>query len=270
MSATESEELEVINYFIDEAGDPVLFSKRGKKVLVGDGSSKFFMLGKILVEDCERLRSELDALRAQLLADPYFRDVPSMQVERKKTARLFHARDDLPEIRREVFRLIAGHDIKFYAVIRSKEDLVNFVRQQNDRDPDYRYNENELYDTLITHLFSKLRRSAEEVNVYFARRGRSDRTAALKAAIAEAEKDFEKKFGFQRKQTVKILPRYSREDACLQACDYFLWALQRHYELGESRYIQLIWNQVGEIHDLDKEHGSRRGIFYNAKNPLVP
>jgi hypothetical protein len=32
---------EVVTYFIDEAGDPVLFNRRGTKVLAGNPASKF-------------------------------------------------------------------------------------------------------------------------------------------------------------------------------------------------------------------------------------
>jgi hypothetical protein len=195
----EAEELEVVNFFIDEAGDPTLFDKRGKKVRVGDGASKSFILGKILVDDCDRLRREMDQLRASLLADAYFRNVESMKPERRKTAVMFHAKDDLPEVRREVFSLLLKHDIKFYAVVRNKMDLVDFVRQQNNRDPNYRYRENELYDTLTRHLFSKLRRSADEVNLIFATRGKANRNAALRNALVEAEQDFEQKVWLRAK-----------------------------------------------------------------------
>lgn len=261
---------QVIKYFIDEAGDPILFDKRGKNVRVGTGASRFFILGKMLVEDCDSLRQELNQLRADLLADPYFRGVESMRPERKKTAVMFHAKDDLPEVRREVFSLLLKHDIKFYAVVRNKLDLVDFVRQQNNRDPNYRYRENELYDTLTRHLFNKLRRFGDEVNLIFATRGKSNRNSALRQALAEAEKDFEQRFGFSRKHTVNVRAVASKNEACLQACDYLLWALQRHYERDENRFIELMWPKVGEIHDLDIVHGSRRGAFYTQQNPLVP
>jgi hypothetical protein len=266
---SKTEEREVIHYFIDEAGDPVLFDRRGKKVLVGNPASKFFILGKILVDDCEKLRTALNQLRGELLADPYFRDVPSMQPVRCKTALYFHARNDVAEVRREVFRELQKHAIRFYAVIRSKDDLVNFVRQQNLRDPNYRYNENELYDTLTRQLFNKLRRAGDVINLVFATRGSSDRTVALQQALVKAEADFEKLFGFPRLHQVNVQSMPSKQDACLQACDYFMWALQRYYELGESRYIELLWPQVGEINDLDKEHDSRRGILYGPKRPMI-
>jgi hypothetical protein len=262
-------QFKIVNYFIDEAGDPVLFDRRGKNVLVGNSASKFFMIGKILVDDCEALRQSLHQLRNDLLADPYFRDVPSMDPARCKTALYFHARNDVAEVRREVFRELQKHAIKFYAVIRSKDDLVSFVRQQNLRDPNYRYNENELYDTLVRQLFNKLRRAGDALHLVFATRGSSDRTEALKKALSHAESDFEKYFGFPRLHEVEVFSKPSKLDPCLQACDYFLWALQRYYEKHESRYIELLWPQVGEINDLDKEHDSKRGILYGPKRPLI-
>ena len=41
-----------------------------------------------------------------------------MRPERNKTALMFHAQDDVPEVRREVFKVLAQHDVKFYAVVR--------------------------------------------------------------------------------------------------------------------------------------------------------
>jgi len=69
---------------------------------------------------------------------------------------------------------------------------------------------------------------------------------------------------------VTISAEHSKNEPCLQACDYFLWALQRYYERNESRYIELMWPKVGEIHDLDVEHGTKRGAFYTQKKPLIP
>jgi hypothetical protein len=49
---------------------------------------------------------------------------------------------------------------------------------------------------------------------------------------------------------------------CLQAVDYFLWAVQRFYERREIRFLDLMWPQIGEIHDLD--HGKPGGAFYKG------
>lgn len=127
----------VVHYFIDEAGDPVLFGRR--KVIVGSASSRYFILGKLEVGDPAAVAQALEELRKQLLADPYFNSVPSMKPEEGKTAVIFHAKDDLAEVRDRVFHLLAAHDLRFSAVVRDKLCLVEQVRARNQAEPHYRY-----------------------------------------------------------------------------------------------------------------------------------
>ncbi|MEB3146419.1 MAG: hypothetical protein VKL02_09820 [Cylindrospermopsis raciborskii 1523720] len=94
------------HYFVDEAGDPVIFNGKGKILIGSDGCSQFFILGLLDVANTESLSQDLENLRANLLAGPCFKKVPSMQPENKKTALYFHAKDDIPEVRREVFNLL--------------------------------------------------------------------------------------------------------------------------------------------------------------------
>ena len=64
-------------YFVDEAGDPTLFTRREKRNLIGtEGVSTFFILGLLdvaaprsLAEDFSKLREELLALRQNLWVD---------------------------------------------------------------------------------------------------------------------------------------------------------------------------------------------------------
>lgn len=257
-----------ISYFIDEAGDTTLYDRRGKKLLVGDAASKYFILGKVRIADPDAVRRELKQLRSELLADPYFRDVPSMQREKGKTAVLFHAKDDRPEVRREVMKLLHKHDIKFYAVVRNKFALASYVRQQKKIDPKYRFREKELYQTLTRELFGRLRQFADVINLVFASRGNITRNDALRESLAAADKQFHQTFGFERKHELNVSAMGSREDECLQACDYFMWALQRHYEREESGYIEMLWDHVGEIVDLDCESKTTSRTIYGPKRPL--
>ncbi len=64
------------------------------------------MLGLLDVKYPEALAEELAILRAGFAADPYFRDVPSMQLQQRKTALFFHAKDDIPEVRHELYSLL--------------------------------------------------------------------------------------------------------------------------------------------------------------------
>jgi hypothetical protein len=129
------------DYFVDEAGDPLLFNAR-KQVIVGtDGCSRFFMLGMVWVLDPQRLSEDLDALRRDVLSDPYFRGVPSLLPENRKTALLFHAKDDVAEVRREIFRVLTKHPIQFFAVVRDKLSVLEHVRVRNNAEPEYRYHQ---------------------------------------------------------------------------------------------------------------------------------
>ena len=94
------------NYYVDEAGDLTLFNKRGHVIIGKPGVSRVFMVGVAYIPDPDLAYRKIKHLRAELLADPYFKDVPSMQPQGKKTALCFHAKDDLSEVRREVFKVL--------------------------------------------------------------------------------------------------------------------------------------------------------------------
>ena len=100
------------------------------------------------------------------------------------------------------------------------------------------------------------------------------RTAALKHAVLEVEQHFERDFGFARSASVDVASAYPWNVAGLQACDYFLWALQRFYERGEERFLKATWSKVVEVIDLDlvtpKQRGKARrvGVTFTKENPL--
>jgi len=96
----------VKHYFVDEAGDLNLLNKRGRIVVGNEGVSHCFVVGLVDLPDPELARTKLEVLRQRLLADPRFRDMPSMQPEAKKTALFFHAKDDPAGVRLEVFGLL--------------------------------------------------------------------------------------------------------------------------------------------------------------------
>ena len=61
---------QICHYYVDEAGDPILFDRKGKVLIGSEGCSRFFMLGLIQVDNPESLVFELNGLRDKLLADP--------------------------------------------------------------------------------------------------------------------------------------------------------------------------------------------------------
>jgi hypothetical protein len=93
MSESEQQSPRACHYFVDEAGDGMLFNRR-KQVIVGrEGCSHCFILGALEVDEPPVLHEALESLRTELRADPYLVKVPSMQPERRKTAIAFHAKD---------------------------------------------------------------------------------------------------------------------------------------------------------------------------------
>lgn len=260
----------VRHYFVDEAGDAVLFNRKGRVMVGQPGCSKFFILGLLDVPEPAALGRDLDALRAGLLADPYFEDVPSMQAGAGKTALAFHAKDDLPEVRREVFALLRRHrDLRFFAVVRHKGKLLEYVRQRNERQAGYRYQANELYDYLVRRLFQDRLHKDDAYEITFARRGRSDRTAALREALQAARQAFAQKWDIFSEAPLRVMPSTPAASAGLQAADYFLWALQRMYERREERFLALLWPSFRLVRDLDDTRMARYGVYYTQKRPLT-
>jgi hypothetical protein len=256
-------------YFVDEAGDPLLFNHR-KQIVVGcEGCSAFFMLGLLDIVDPLALEHDMSDLRNRLLADPYFNHVPSMKIERKKTAIYFHAKDDLPEVRREVYSLLMRHEMRFFAVIRDKRRIARLVQEHNKKSLTYRYHPNQLYDRCISRLFKDRLHKDDGYTIYFANRGSKDRTAALKAALETARSNFRRTWSIQGSGPIDVYPIAARQSAGLQATDYFLWALQRLYERDEGRYWEYIWPSVKLIHDVDDLNRTGYGEYYTQKNPLT-
>lgn len=256
------------NYFVDEAGDGTLFNARGRVIVGDEGCSRTFMLGVLDVAAPAELAEALETLRAGLIADPYFRGVPSMQPETGKTAAAFHATDDLPEVRREVFSILAKADVSFQAVVKRKDVVLDYVLSRNAGSREYRYHPNELYDLTVRRLFKPLLHSDSQYNVCFSKRGKSDRTAALKAALSVAQKRFAEEAGLQAAAAVSVWPCPASRCSCLQAVDYFLWALQRAYERREERYLASIWDRCSLVVDIDDTREAKYGVYYTKNRPL--
>lgn len=85
----------VRHFFVDEAGDLTLFDRHGKIIVGQSGVSWTFMVGACHLPDPDLAARLLNELRANLLSDPYFRGVPSMAPQARKTALAFHAKDDI-------------------------------------------------------------------------------------------------------------------------------------------------------------------------------
>jgi hypothetical protein len=262
--------LSIRHYFVDEGGDSTLFSKTGKTLVGTEGCSRFFILGLLDVPDPVALNDRFDELRARLMSDSYFKSVPSMQPDERKTALAFHAKDDLPEVRRDVFQILRGTEgLRFFAVVADKLSVLEYVRQRNKREPAYRYHPNELYDSLTERLFRERLHQSSGYDIIFSKRGKSDRTAALHQALEAARSRFVTQQEITSLASLNIAVATPKEHAGLQAVDYFIWALQRLYERGEDRYLTYLWQAFGLVHDIDDTRKTHYGVYYTQNKPLT-
>jgi hypothetical protein len=265
---TETAERHVRHFFVDEAGDLTLFNRRGRVIVGTPGVSTVFMVGLAQIPDPARAADELESLRARLLADPYFKGVPSMQLDARKTAIAFHAKDDLPEVRREVFALLPALGCKVQVAIRRKQALAQEAKAL------FRYRREKLraddiYDGLVSRLFKNVLHKADENRVVFARRGKAPRMKALETAIEHAKQRFAERWGVEHDKPTAIHAAYPREDAGLQVTDYYLWALQRVYERKEDRFFRLLADGYRLIMDIDNTTNKPYGEWFSDQNPLT-
>lgn len=255
-------------YFVDEAGDGTLFSSRGRVIIGEPGCSRAFISGLLAVDDSARLETSFAELRTRLMADPYFRGVPSMQPDARKTAAAFHAKDDVPEVRREVLALLAATPCSFSAVVKSKHSVLEYVRSRNPADSSYRYHPNELYDYLVRRLFKQRLHKGEACPITFSKRGKGDRTQALHLAIETARLRFRRESGIASTPTITVRAKAPAASAGLQAVDYFLWALQRLFERREDRFTELLWPRTRLVIDIDDTREKPYGAYYTQRRPL--
>lgn len=258
------------HYYVDEAGDGTLFDRKGRVIIGQEGCSRFFMLGLVDIPNPRQVAEELTALRNELLADPYFAGIPSFQAEQRKTAFAFHAKDDVAEVRWRVFVLLRRHEeISFFAAIKDKRAVLDYVLQRNAGNATYRYNPNELYDYLVRRLFKNMLHKNDAYRIVFSKRGASDRTKALQQALETARKHFTEQYGITSSAEIEVVPDTPANDTGLQVADYFTWALQRLYERREDRYVEYLRKSFRLVQDIDDTREARYGAYYTRKKPLT-
>lgn len=244
---------EVRYYFVDESGDPIFYDQAGRLILGQVGVSPILILGFIRTTNPQIIRQQLENLRKNILNDPYLKGIPSL----KKSAEAFHAKDDCPEVREKVFKLISQLD--FSAEIYVGRKIENIFIKRHHRD------ENEFYDDLISKLFENKLHVAKENKIYFAVRGNRKRQAPLEQAILTAKSKFEVKKKTTITSSITIQAQTPNGEPCLQIIDYVNWAIQRVYIKKEERFFSIIEDKIKylvDIYDTDKYPDN----FYSKAN----
>lgn len=268
-STSMGEPITIRHYFVDEAGDPTLFDRKGRIIAGNEGCSSHFILGALDVADPIGLNERLRLVHREILTDPFYAGVESLKPEREKTHVLLHAKDDLPEIRERVYRVLLNEDLRFFAVVRDKRGLVLDVRNRNQQSATYRYTPNKLYDEMVKRLFRDRLHKDLSYRVCFARRGSKDRTEALRHALDQARANFQKKWAITASAPIEVSALASKDEYCLQAADYFLWAIHRLYSNREDRFVRFLWPRIALVHDVDDRRKSPAGRYYTSEIPLT-
>lgn len=226
-------------FFVDESGDPTFYDANGNLIVGAErGSSPILIIGFIETQDPRSVRRGVLDLQQQVINEPYFQDIPSI----KKTAVALHAKDDAPEVRYLFYKRIKELDFKAQFIVARKIEKV--FRN------DFRANEDQFYDHLVSRAFRDVLHRYKSNHIYFAKRGSKDRQEPLLQAILNAKESFKLRQGKDVGTVTEVQAQSPKGEPCLSVIDYMNWALYRAYTKGEMRYFDYVEDKVSFVLDL--------------------
>lgn len=240
-------------FFVDEAGDPVFYDKRGRFIVGEEGCSKILMLGFISTDRPEPLRKAVLSLRQEIKEDKYLEKIPSLS----KTLKAFHAKDDCPEVREKVYKLILKLNFKAEFVVARKIEAIFRKRHQSKMGV--------FYNDLFSKLFENKIHGNKQNIIYYAVRGNRDRQSVVSEAVQTAILSFEERWKVKIDSEVIVQPQSPVGEPCLQIIDYMNWAIQRVFVKNEDRYLKFVEEKLSflvDIYDTDKYPKN----FYSRRN----
>ena len=90
----------------------------------------------------------------------------------------------------------------------------------------------------------------------------------MSGALKTARDRFHGQWGITTDAPIDVIASTPKETTCLQAVDYFLWALQRRFERQEARYLNLLWSRIGLVVSADSSEAGY-GTYY-IKSKRIP
>jgi hypothetical protein len=196
--------------FADEAGDLVFKH--------GPGISRYFIIGTVTMADTA-IGTEIVNLRRELAWNRF-------------VLYEFHAHKDKQRVRDRVFDVIANSGIRVDATILDKTKAQDHLRANPLR----------LYKQAwylhLKYVAPRIARALDELFVVTS----SLQIKRKKQAIHDAVLDVVQQVSPTGIFHTAFWPAVS--DPCLQVADYATWAIQRKYEMGDSRSFDLIEHLV--------------------------
>lgn len=248
--------------FLDEAGDTTYFGK-GKKNIIGlKGVSSFFIIGMVkFFEPIPIIRNNLILLQNQVIEDPYFLEVPSIQKRIKNKGFYFHATDDPPEVRKIFYDFIKTVNCKFKVVV-TKKSIQSYINKFNS-------NEAELYAHLLSDIVSSKLKVGKKFVFNIAERGKTTKNKNLALAIEKAKISIlqaNPDFIIKSKVHFNITNHYM--EPILNIVDYFCWSVQRAFERREFRYYNYLYEQIPLITYLNYDNNVEERKIFTPINKL--
>ena len=256
--------LHTYHRFLDEAGDTTFYGS-GKKLILGtEGVSKCFILGMLNVkEPLGPVREKVVALQIAIASDPYYRDVPSIKKKAASHGYFLHAKDDIPEVRKQAFELIAGMKCSFQAVVARKIPSIHESKHGGKDDA--------LYADLLSHLLKDKVAKYDKLVLNIAARGTSTSNTNLSRGLELARTRYANKhFATPAEKEFVFNVQNPTTEPLLNVADYFCWAVQRVFERGEVRYYDFLCDKIPTVVDLyDAPNYAGFKNYYGPKNPLT-
>jgi hypothetical protein len=193
--------------FADESGD-LVFNNTPE-------ASKYFILTTVTSPDCT-VGSALLELRRELAWEGLGLD------------REFHATTDQQAIRDRVFATLSNHSFRIDSTILEKRKSQPQMRVSQQRFYQYAW----FYH--FKHIADRIAKPADELLVV----GASYGTKKLRNAFYEAVRDVVNQVS--PTLTYKVASWSAHSEPCLQVADYCSWAIQRKWELADTRSHVLI------------------------------
>jgi Protein of unknown function (DUF3800) len=244
-------------FFLDEAGDTTFFGKGKVPVIGTNGVSKSFMIGMLRFRaPLNEVRQQLEVLRQQVLQDPYYKGIASMEKKKQKMGYFFHATDDIPEVRKQVYEFIRGLDIEVEIVVGRKIPSL-YVAKHNGKPAEF-------YADLLSHLINNHLDKDGRAILYVAERGKTTSNHTFDFALKKAEQRYLAKTAKATLTDVIFHKINHTQEPLLNIIDYVLWAVQRLLQTGETRYYDFIKNKIVSVIDLYDNN-----TVYDTNNPLT-
>ncbi len=212
-----------LHVFADEAGNFDFSRNRG--------ASKYYIVATITAHSCGFGTELLDLHR-------------DLAWRREPVKGFFHATTDAQRVRDEVFNVICRHDFTLQATImeKSKAQLAT------------RATDSTFYKTgWLYHFRHGLKNSVNRAEEFM--------VSAASVATKKRQTDFEDSIRAVVGQFMHHKPKWvvstwrAHCDPCLQFADYCTWAIQRKWEMQDTRSYDLIKDRITYEFDL-WEHGT--------------